>query len=75
MTIPIRFAVVAVLLAAVAAFSFNEGRKYSIAKTVAAVTQNWKERGKIDADVSTRDIRKICRDLGGREDQCSELQP
>lgn len=73
--IPIRYVVIVVLIAATAVFSFNEGRKYTIAKTVAAVTQNWKDRGKIDHDVSTRDIRKICRDLGGREDQCSELRP
>lgn len=73
--IPIRYVIIAGIIAATAVFSFNEGRKYNVAKTVAAVTQNWKDRGKIDSDVSTRDIRKICRDLGGKEDQCAQLQP
>lgn len=51
-------------------FGVQSGRQQQMADTVAA----YQKRGKIDADVGSRDDYQLCLDLGGLPDQCNELR-
>ena len=71
-----KYVIGAVIAVFVVSGAYIKGRSDHAAKVeramIKAVTEQLKERGAIDQDVSSTDIRDICIELGGVPEDCDQ---